>query len=97
MGRRTRTTLTMGLLAAAGVAPGCTHHIDVKPIRIEPIYVNITLKVDRELEQFFDFEHTAGMAATQPEVPAPPTEPPASPPESPPPTTAPAPAPGGTP
>lgn len=37
---------------------GCTHRVDVEPIRIEPIYMtlDIRVRVDRELEEAFDFE-----------------------------------------
>jgi hypothetical protein len=51
---------------ALGLA-GCTRHtIDVQPIRVEPIHmiVDVNVKVDRELDRFFDFEDE--VAATQP-------------------------------
>ena len=37
---------------------GCTHRVKVDPIKVEPIHVtmDIHLKVDRELEDFFSFE-----------------------------------------
>ena len=37
---------------------GCTHKIKVDPIKVEPIHVtlDVNLKVDRELDTFFDFE-----------------------------------------
>lgn len=46
-------------------AGACTHHevethseVDIKPIRIEPIYitVDVNLRVDRQLDDFFQFE-----------------------------------------
>ena len=56
-------------LGAAAILPGCTHHtIDVQPIRVEPIHltVDVNVKVDRELDRFFDFEQEGAAAATQP-------------------------------
>jgi hypothetical protein len=49
------------LCAAMLAAGGCTHTVKVEPIRIEPIYVtlDVRLKVDRELDSFFDFEDKA--------------------------------------
>jgi hypothetical protein len=48
--------------------PGCkTEHtvntnsvVEVKPIKIEPIYatININVKIDKELDSFFDYEET---------------------------------------
>ena len=37
---------------------GCTHKVQVEPIQVEPIHVtlDIHVKVDRELEEFFEFE-----------------------------------------
>ena len=37
---------------------GCTHQVNVAPITIEPIHVtmDIRIRVDRQLEDFFDFE-----------------------------------------
>jgi hypothetical protein len=40
-------------------AGGCTQHtIEVKPIKVEPIQVtlDINIRVDRELDEFFSFE-----------------------------------------
>lgn len=36
----------------------CTHRVQLEPIRVEPIYItlDINLKIDRELDSFFDFE-----------------------------------------
>lgn len=58
-------TMQMFVLAA-GVAAmgGCIEHrvkaepIEVKPIKIEPIHitVDINVRIDRELDQFFAFE-----------------------------------------
>jgi hypothetical protein len=40
------------------VIMGCQHRVTVDPIRIEPLHLtlDITLRVDRELDDFFDFE-----------------------------------------
>jgi hypothetical protein len=38
---------------------GCTKHtVQVEPIKVEPIHitVDVNLRVDRELDNFFDFE-----------------------------------------
>jgi len=52
-----RTVLLHGLLLAALLAAGCTHHtVEVKPIEVKPITVNVNFQIDRELDQFFDFE-----------------------------------------
>ena len=47
--------------AVAAVVMGCQHRVTVDPIRVEPLYVtlDITLRVDRELDDFFDFEEAA--------------------------------------
>jgi hypothetical protein len=39
---------------------GCVHTVKVEPIKVEPIYVtmDIYLKIDQELENFFSFEKT---------------------------------------
>lgn len=49
------------LCAALLAAGGCSHTVKVEPIRIEPIYVtlDVRVKVDRELDRFFDFEDQA--------------------------------------
>lgn len=46
----------------AGIAAtliGCTQHtVEVKPIKVEPIHitVDVNLKIDRQLDDFFDFQ-----------------------------------------
>ncbi len=56
-GQRSRAAAPT-LCAAMLAAGGCTHTVKVEPIRIDPIYVtlDVRLKVDRELDSFFDFE-----------------------------------------
>jgi hypothetical protein len=51
------------------LAAGCKHTIAVEPIEVKPIHMtlDINLKVDRELDQFYDFEEPA---TTAPEAPA---------------------------
>lgn len=47
------------LAATAGTLVSCTRHtIDVQPIEVRPIHMtlDINLRVDRELERFFEFE-----------------------------------------
>ena len=51
------------LLPFTALAAGCiTHNVESKPIEIKPIHItmDINLKVQRELDQFFDFEETMG-------------------------------------
>lgn len=46
-------------LAAASLLGGCIEHrVKAEPIEIKPIYitVDVNVKVDRELDNFFDFE-----------------------------------------
>lgn len=51
------------LAGAAGLAltfvAGCTQHtVKIEPIEVKPIYIkaDVNIKVDRELDSFFDFE-----------------------------------------
>ena len=52
--------LLAGLLIVGLAAwPGCTQHrVKVEPIEVKPIHVtmDVNIKVDRELDRFFDFE-----------------------------------------
>jgi hypothetical protein len=59
--RNIRSTPRLLLAAALGaliMLGGCTHRVQLEPIQIEPIYItlDINLKIDRELDSFFDFE-----------------------------------------
>ena len=53
------------LLAGAVALPalvGCTRHtVEVKPVKVEPIHITIdvNIKIDRQLDDFFDFEDEA--------------------------------------
>ena len=65
---RIHAMLMLSLLAALG---GCSKHtVDVQPIRIEPIYVTIdvNVKVDRELDEFFDYKQPPQPAPAAPDV-----------------------------
>ena len=65
--RGTASRRILGLLVAIlAISTACTrHNIQVEPIEVKPIHmtVDINIKVDRTLDQFFDFEE---------EVPVPP-------------------------
>ncbi len=53
-------TLSTLLLLAALLLPACntTHTVKVEPIEVKPIHMtlDINLKVDKQLDDFFDFE-----------------------------------------
>lgn len=52
-----------GLAVGGGAATGCTYHtVEVKPIHAT---IDINLKIDRELDQFFDFEKELAAADAQ--------------------------------
>lgn len=47
------------LVCAAAITVACTQHtVEVKPIKVEPIHitVDVNLKIDRQLDDFFDFQ-----------------------------------------
>lgn len=76
------STTHLALIAtacAAAALTGCKPTVTVNPIEIKPIYMtlDINLKVDRELDNFFDFEHqgSATAPASQPAAPASPAAP----------------------
>ncbi len=49
-------------VSLAAIAGGCvSHRVTSQPIEIKPIHItmDINLRVQRELEEFFDFEKTA--------------------------------------
>ena len=58
-------------------AAGCTPHVAIDPIKVEPIHItmDVNLKVDHELDEFFSYQKdsttqpTSGAAATQPTQP----------------------------
>ncbi len=53
-----RLRLWMGLALAASPLAGCNPRVTIEPLEVKPIEVtlNINIKVDRELDKFFDFE-----------------------------------------
>lgn len=57
-----RGVMGLACVAAAGAAlPACStkHTLEVKPIEVRPIELTINLRLDRELDEFFDFEEPA--------------------------------------
>lgn len=46
----------------------CKHSIAVDPIEVKPIHLtlDINLKVDRELDEFFDYDDEAPLSTTVP-------------------------------
>jgi hypothetical protein len=72
---RTTRALYPALSAAlavclGGAVVGCKHTIAVEPIEVKPIHLtlDVNLKVDRELDEFFDYEDESGstLPATMP-------------------------------
>ena len=55
---RVTVMIVMGLLAA-----GCLR-VKVDPVEVKPITLNVNLKVDRQLDDFFDFERQMRPSAT---------------------------------
>jgi hypothetical protein len=56
-----------GLLCLA-LAPACvSHRVELEPIEVKPIHltVDINLKVQRELDEFFDFAEEEPAPATE--------------------------------
>lgn len=55
---------TLGLLiGAALMAVACTHTVKVEPIEVKPITLNINIRIDRELDDFFAFEQDPKLSA----------------------------------
>jgi hypothetical protein len=63
-----RRTLLMLLGVAALSAAGCkTHHtVHIDPIEVKPLTVNVNIRVQKELDEFFDFEQPVAQNATTP-------------------------------
>lgn len=58
------------LLAACTCLPGCiSHQVSVDPIEVKPIHVtvDVNVRVQRELDKYFDFETATETEPTQPE------------------------------
>lgn len=52
----------MTLLAASGLLSltACTHHtVHIDPIEVKPMTLNINIRVQKDLDQFFDFDKPA--------------------------------------
>ena len=73
--RRRASALPSAVLAMAAFGGGCIQHsVQSAPIEIKPIHItmDINLRVQRELDEFFDFENTpaptnaTGTTATEP-------------------------------
>ena len=51
-----------GLLAALSIAAGCKteHRVIIDPVEFKPLHltVDVNIRVQRELKEFFDFEQT---------------------------------------
>jgi hypothetical protein len=49
------------VIATLAVATSCKHTVKVEPVRIEPIHltVDLNIKVDRKLDEFFAYDEEA--------------------------------------
>ena len=59
---RAVSALPFAVLAVAAIGSACIQHsVESKPIEIKPIHItmDINLRVQRELDEFFDFETPA--------------------------------------
>ncbi len=65
-----------GLALALLVLGGCNPKVKVEPLEVKPIEVtvNINVKIDRELDQFFDFDKPAPSRAPAAGTASQPTE-----------------------
>jgi len=62
MKTRNATRLLCAGVPFAALVCGClSHHVETAPIEIKPIHItmDINLRVQRELDEFFDFEKSA--------------------------------------
>ncbi len=70
MTRYTKAAWFVAGAVLAAFAVACTsHHVSVDPIEVKPIHltVDVNLKVQRELESFFDFEKDRSAPESKPE------------------------------
>ena len=61
-----RRAVPAGVLYALVTVTGCTHHtVEVEPVEIAPIYLtmDLNIRIQRELDEFFDFEDPEAPAA----------------------------------
>ena len=49
------------VIAALGLLPSCKHQVEIEPVKIEPIHltVDLNVRVDRKLDEFFAYEGEA--------------------------------------
>ena len=66
-------TMRWTLFAVALFACGGTHKVKVEPVEIKPIHmtVDVNVKVDRELDEFFEFEKREVAPEKRPAKPEP--------------------------
>lgn len=50
------------LMVMALMAVACTHTVKVEPIEVKPITLNINIRIDRELDDFFAFQEDPNLA-----------------------------------
>lgn len=51
-----------GLLMVMALMAACTHTVKVEPIEVKPITLNINIRIDRELDDFFAFQEDPNLA-----------------------------------
>ena len=59
-----RNLLATGSVLAAAVMTGCfSHTVDVKPVEVKPVHItlDVNLKVDKELDTYFDSEKSSAL------------------------------------
>ena len=56
---------TVSALTAATLTGCFSHTVDVKPVEVKPVHItlDVNLKVDKELDSYFDENKSAGPAA----------------------------------
>ena len=59
---------TVSALTAAALTGCFSHTVDVKPVEVKPVHItlDVNLKVDKELDSYFDENKSAGPAAGAP-------------------------------
>ena len=60
---------TCAALVAAGATSCISHEVEVAPIEVKPIHVtvDVNVRVQRELDEFFDYEKKPGAESGAPE------------------------------
>jgi hypothetical protein len=69
------TAIPLTIVASACARLDTTSQVDVKPIEVKPIHitVDVNVRIDRELDNFFAFEEEAAKPATRRATTAPAT------------------------